>query len=333
MARFSEDYIVLTKCTWKEWCRAIAGTCCRQEELIQKAKTSPMEMWVPPISSPLALATAINSIGHHSLGLLLSPLQIFSWLYHTTQLNLRMNFLISFSLFYFSYSYADVNIVKVEFCKKNKREYRINIVSLPLGEGTIFLEGRCMENFKCKADILDLSNVSSRKQVQKIIPYARSCAIPCKCTAGFSQRSLVCCSRTVLVLKEHTQISLWSRVTGHTMDWGGPGDVLKRERAAAPKELCVEAWWGMCGQGAVGWGGPCSVTSSCACCTPKSSGSYVLYHWELFGTSLCAPRACWGASMGMQVQQSRGLCQRSELQIPTDHSSCKTLICHSAERC
>lgn len=85
--------------------------------------------------------------------------------------------------------------------------------------------------------------------------------------------------------------------------------------------------------GSSGMGGPCSVTSSCACCTPKSSGSYVLYHWELFGTSLCAPRACWGASMGMQVQQSRGLCQRSELQIPTDHSSCKTLICHSAERC
>lgn len=308
MARFSEDYIVLTKCTWKEWCRAIAGTCCRQEELIQKAKTSPMEMWVPPLSSPLALATAINSIGHHSLGLLLSPLQIFSWLYHTTQLNLRMNFLISFSLFYFSYSYADVNIVKVEFCKKNKREYRINIVSLPLGEGTIFLEGRCMENFKCKADILDLSNVSSRKQVQKIIPYARSCAIPCKCTAGFSQRSLVCCSRTVLVLKEHTQISLWSRVTGHTMDWGGPGDVLKRERAAAPKELCVEAWWGMCGQGAVGWGVPvqwllpvpvvppkalvpmCCITGSCLepPCAPPGPVGEILWACKYNRVVVCA---------------------------------------------
>lgn len=49
-----------------------------QEELIQKARTSPVEMQVPPLSFPLALATSVNSTGHHSLGLLLSPLQIFS---------------------------------------------------------------------------------------------------------------------------------------------------------------------------------------------------------------------------------------------------------------
>lgn len=44
-----------------------------------------------------------------------------------------------------------------------------------------------------------------------------------------------------LCWKEHTQISVWSRVTGHTMDWGGPGEVHRWEMAAAPKELCVEA--------------------------------------------------------------------------------------------
>lgn len=48
---------------------------------------------------------------------------------------------------------------------------------LPVGEGTIFLED-AWKTLKCKADILGLRNLSSRKQVQKIVPHAHSCAIP-----------------------------------------------------------------------------------------------------------------------------------------------------------
>lgn len=79
-------------------------------------------MEVPVHWSPLPLATSTGSTGHHSLsfrGLLLRVFHILSSIYQTTQLNLRQNFVISFSLFYFSCSYAAINVVKVEFCRKN----------------------------------------------------------------------------------------------------------------------------------------------------------------------------------------------------------------------
>lgn len=181
-------------------------------------------------------------------------------------------------------------------------------MSLPLGEGTIFLEERCMENFKCKADILDLSNVSSRKQVQKIIPHAHSCAVPWKLTADFSQRSLVCCSRTVLVLEGAYPdlLMIQSHRTHHELSRARRSSQVG-EGSGSQGALCR----GMVGDVSSGLGG--SLFSDFFLCLlyPTSSGSHVLYYWELFGTSLCVPRACWGASMGMQVQQSRGLCQRS----------------------